>query len=165
VSPITDARARNVNFISRDADWVRFEATIVTDADQTAVAPGYLVRPSWVERGRRHFHYRMDAPILNFYTFLSGRYAVRRDRWRNVAIEVYHHPPHSRNVERMIGAVKKSLDYYTRSSGLTSTGRCASWSFRATPSSRSRSPTPSRTPRGSASSRRWGRRTSTTPSS
>lgn len=117
VSPITDARARNVNFISRDADWVSFEATIVTDADQTAIAPGYLVRPSWVQGGRRHFHYRMDAPILNFYAFLSGRYTVRRDRWRNVAIEVYHHPPHDRNVERMIGAVKKSLDYYTAEFG------------------------------------------------
>ena len=113
---IDDARARNVNFISRDADWVTFDATVVTDADQTAVAPGYLQR-SWKEGGRRYFHYRMDAPILNFYAFLSGRYAVRRDRWRNVAIEVYHHPPHRYNVERMVGAVKKSLDYYTAEFG------------------------------------------------
>jgi ABC-type transport system involved in multi-copper enzyme maturation permease subunit len=113
---IGDARARNVNFISRDADWVDFEATLVTDADQTAVAPGYLQR-SWKQGGRRYFHYRMDAPILNFYAFLSGRYAVRRDRWRNVAIEVYHHPPHGYNVERMVGAVKKSLEYFTAEFG------------------------------------------------
>ncbi|HEY0036536.1 MAG TPA: M1 family aminopeptidase, partial [Longimicrobium sp.] len=116
VSPIGDRRARNVNFISRDADWVAFDATVVTDADQTAVAPGYLQR-SWTEGNRRFFHYRMDAPILNFYAFLSGRYAVRRDRWRNVAIEVYHHPPHTYNVDRMVGAVKKSLDYYTAEFG------------------------------------------------
>ena len=116
VAAIGDARARNVNFISRDADWVTFEATVVTDADQTAVAPGYLQR-SWKEGNRRFFHYRMDAPMLNFYAFLSGRYAVRRDRWRNVAIEVYHHPPHAYNVERMVNAVKKSLDYYTAEFG------------------------------------------------
>jgi aminopeptidase N len=102
--------------ISRDADWVTFEATVVTDADQTAVAPGYLQR-SWKEGNRRFFHYRMDAPILNFYAFLSGRYAVRRDRWRNVAIEVYHHPPHTYNVDRMVGAVRKSLDYFTAEFG------------------------------------------------
>jgi ABC-type transport system involved in multi-copper enzyme maturation permease subunit len=115
-NPIGDARARGVNFIARDADWTDFEATVVTDADQVAVAPGYLQR-TWTEGGRRHFHYRMDAPILNFYAFLSARYAVKRDRWRNVAIEVYHHPPHTYNVDRMIGAVKRSLDYFTAEFG------------------------------------------------
>jgi hypothetical protein len=36
----------------------------------------------------------MDAPILDFYAFQSARYRVRRDRWRNVALEVYYHPGH-----------------------------------------------------------------------
>ena len=113
---IDDARARTRNFVSSDADWIAFDVTVGTSADQTALAPGYL-RRSWTEGGRRYFHYTMDAPILNFYAFLSARYRVRRDSWRNVAIEVYHHPGHEYNVGRMIGATKAALDYCTREFG------------------------------------------------
>jgi aminopeptidase N len=63
----------------------------------------------------------MDAPILNFYSFLSARYQVKRDRWQGadgeVTIEIYHHPGHEYNVDRMIDAVKKSLDYFTSAFG------------------------------------------------
>ena len=48
--------------------------------DQIAIAPGYLQK-EWVENGRRYFHYKMDAPILDIYSIQSARYAVRRDRW------------------------------------------------------------------------------------
>lgn len=51
-----------------------------TDPDQTAIVPGYLQK-KWVAGGRRYFHYRMDAPMLNFYSIQSARYAVRRDQW------------------------------------------------------------------------------------
>ena len=113
---IHDPRARTRNFVSPDADWIAFEVTVSTSADQTAVAPGYLQR-EWRQGGRRFFRYRMDAPMLNFYAFLSARYNVRRDRWRDVAVEVYHHPGHEYNVGRMIESVKASLDYYTREFG------------------------------------------------
>ncbi len=95
-----------------DADWIDFQATISTAPDQTALAPGYLER-EWEEGGRRYFHYTMDSPMLAFYSVLSGRYQVRRDRWGDVAIEVFYHPGHEYNVERMVEAVKRSLDYYT----------------------------------------------------
>jgi aminopeptidase N len=59
----------------------------------------------------------MDAPIFNFFAYLSARYAVERDRWNDVAIEVYYHPAHRFNVARMIDGVKKSLDYFTTNFG------------------------------------------------
>ena len=59
----------------------------------------------------------MDSPILNFYSFLSARYEVKRDTWNGVAIEVLYHPGHTYNVERMIQAVKDSLEYYTKNFG------------------------------------------------
>jgi aminopeptidase N len=59
----------------------------------------------------------MDAPILNFYAFLSARYVVRKDRWRNVAIEVYHHPGHEYNLERMLRATRDALAYNSREFG------------------------------------------------
>ncbi|HEX6749999.1 MAG TPA: M1 family aminopeptidase [Longimicrobium sp.] len=113
---IHDPRARTRNFVSSDADWIAFDVTLGTSAEQTAIAPGYL-RRTWREGDRRYFRYTMDAPILNFYAFLSARYAVRRDRWRDVSIEVYHHPPHGYNVARMIRAAKAALDYCTREFG------------------------------------------------
>jgi ABC-2 type transport system permease protein len=114
---LDDAAARVDNYISNYGDWIDFEATVSTAEDQIALAPGYLQR-EWVEGGRRHFHYRMDVPILNFYAFLSARYAVKRDAWGSgatqVPIEIYHHPGHEYNLEAMIAGVKDSLDYYTR---------------------------------------------------
>ncbi|MDQ3310336.1 MAG: ABC transporter permease, partial [Gemmatimonadota bacterium] len=116
MAPVNDLRARQDSYISNDADWIDFRATVSTSADQIAIAPGYLQR-EWTEGGRRYFAYAMDAPILNFYSFLSARYAVKRDRWNDVAIEVYYHPGHEYNLERMIAATKKSLDYYTANFG------------------------------------------------
>jgi ABC-type transport system involved in multi-copper enzyme maturation permease subunit len=113
---LDDEAARRNSYISRDADWITFETTVSTRPDQIAIAPGYLQR-EWEEGGRRHFHYKMDAPILNFFSYLSADYTVRRDRWNDVAIEVYYHSRHPYNVERMIDAVKKSLDYFTREFG------------------------------------------------
>ncbi|HET9339870.1 MAG TPA: M1 family aminopeptidase [Casimicrobiaceae bacterium] len=104
------------NGITTDADFVTFEATVGTEEGQLAIAPGYLVR-DWSDGGRHYFAYRMDAPILNFYAFQSGRYAVRRDRWNDVAIEVWHHPGHEFNLDRMVAATKDGLDYFTRAFG------------------------------------------------
>jgi hypothetical protein len=104
------------NDIATDADFVTFDATISTDADQWAIAPGYLQR-EWTEGNRRHFAYRMDAPILNFFAVQSARYAVRKDRWHDVAIEVYYQPGHEYNLDRMIAATKAGLDYFTRNFG------------------------------------------------
>jgi len=90
------------NLISSDADWVTLESTVSTSPDQIAIVPGYL-EGEWIAGGRRYFHYKMDAKILDFYSVLSGRYQVRRDRWVNplgalgapspeVSLEIYYHP-------------------------------------------------------------------------
>ncbi|MEN8145382.1 MAG: ABC transporter permease subunit [Gemmatimonadota bacterium] len=109
---IDDDFARRNTYVGVDADWVDFETTVSTSADQIAIAPGSL-QSEWTEGGRRYFHYKMDRPILHFFGYMSGRYEVVRDTWNGVAIEIYHHPGHEYNVARMIDAVKKSLDYFT----------------------------------------------------
>jgi ABC-2 type transport system permease protein len=115
--PIDDQDARRNTYIASDSDWIDFAATVCTEPDQIALAPGYLER-EWTEEGdggqRRCFAYEMDSKILNFYSFLSARYAVRRDQWNDVAIEIYYHPGHEYNTDRMIDATKKSLDYFTK---------------------------------------------------
>ena len=111
-----DAVGLTENGLTNDADFIAFDATIGTAPDQWAIAPGYLQR-EWIENGRRYFHYRMDAPILDFFAFQSARYAVRKDRWNDVAIEIYHQPGHEYNLDRMIGATKAGLDYFTTAFG------------------------------------------------
>jgi ABC-type transport system involved in multi-copper enzyme maturation permease subunit len=113
---VDDLHARRNNELGADADLVEFSTTISTSPDQIAIAPGYLQR-EWVEDGRRYFSYAMDTPIRNVYGFLSADWEVRRDRWRDVDIEVYYHAPHGTNVERMITSVKKSLEYCTTQFG------------------------------------------------
>jgi len=109
---LEDEAARNgIGF--PDADWVDFETTVSTSADQIALAPGYLQR-EWTRNGRRYFHYKMDQPMLAFFCYLSARWEVRRDSWNGVPIEVYYDPQHPYNIDRMVDGVKKSLDYFTR---------------------------------------------------
>ena len=114
--PPTAAGVRDRNYVSHDADWMRFAATVCTAPDQIGLTSGYLQR-EWTENGRRCFAYTMDAPILDLWAVQSARYAVAKDRWRDVDIQVLYHPAHAFNVKRMIDATKKSLDYYTEHFG------------------------------------------------
>ncbi len=92
-----------------NVDRVNFETIVSTSVDQIAVAPGYLQK-EWRQDGRRYFHYKMDAPIWNFYSYMSADYKRKTDRWNNVDIEVYY--LHDYNVDVMIDATKQSLDYF-----------------------------------------------------
>ncbi|NIP83898.1 MAG: ABC transporter permease subunit, partial [Gemmatimonadetes bacterium] len=117
MAPQSDSVNLARTYISGEGDWIDFETVVSTSADQVALAPGYLER-EWTEDGRRYFHYAMDAPILPFWSYLSADWAIARDRWNDsVDIVVYYHPDHAYNVERMIEASKKSLDYFTREFG------------------------------------------------
>lgn len=112
MAPTTDTIAQKNNYISRDADWITFETTVSTSGDQIAIAPGYLQK-QWTSEGRNYFHYKMDQKMLNFYAYNSARYEVKKEKWNDVNVEIYYHKGHEYNVDRMISAVKKSLDYYT----------------------------------------------------
>ena len=110
---VNDSLARMNTYISSDADWINFECTLSTSNDQTAIAPGYLIK-KWKQDDRNYFHYKMDCKILNFYSFLSARYEVKHDKWKDVAIEIYYNKGHEYNLDRMIKGIKKGLDYYTK---------------------------------------------------
>jgi ABC-type transport system involved in multi-copper enzyme maturation permease subunit len=115
---IHDPRARQIPRMGR----IHLDATIGTSAGQTAVAPGRLLR-SWTKDGRRYFQYQTEAPVLDFFSVLSSRYAVREGAWtdprtgREVEIRVIHHPDHAVNVDRIIRIARTSLDYFTAQFG------------------------------------------------
>ncbi len=108
--------ARGNTYLSNCSDWVDVETIISTSADQIAIAPGSLIK-SWDEHGRRYFHYKLDHASVNFYSFMSARYAVATSRWQDVDVEVYYHPEHQWNVENMLRSIRASLQYYTENFG------------------------------------------------
>lgn len=116
VADIHDMEARRNNYISNDADWVTYDSVISTSGDQTAVAPGELVR-QWTEGGRRFFQYRTRARTIHLWSALSARYRVMRDRWNDVDLGIYYHPGHEYDLARMMKGLKDALTYCTQSFG------------------------------------------------
>ena len=116
MAPRDDATELQHNYIRRDSDFIGFRATVCTVPDQLGVAPGYLER-EWTENGRRCFRYVMDQPILNFFSVLSARYEVRRAEWNGVKLEIYFHPTHPYNVDRMMAGMKDALAYCSEAFG------------------------------------------------
>ncbi|HEX6644096.1 MAG TPA: M1 family aminopeptidase [Gemmatimonadales bacterium] len=93
-----------------------FEAIVGTDIDQVAVAPGEL-RRTWIEGGRRYFHYASDIPITGSSLFFSADYAVERDRWSDVDVSVFHHPAHAANVDRLLRGARAAMEYFSAEFG------------------------------------------------
>ncbi len=100
-------------YLAPDAMKIEFNALVSTSEDQVIVAPGYL-KKEWQEKGRYYAQYHTDTPILHFYSFLSARYEVVRDQWKDVKIEVFHHKGHDKNVDQMIASAKESLAYFSK---------------------------------------------------
>ena len=104
-----------------DADYVTFEGTVSTAPDQIAILPGYLQK-EWEENGRKYYTYKMEGEMDFFYNISSAEYDVHRETWTGkngdkVAIEIYHHPTHTYNMDRFVKGVKKSMDYFSENYG------------------------------------------------
>ncbi|MFT7606696.1 MAG: ABC-2 type transport system permease protein, partial [Saprospiraceae bacterium] len=106
------------NLLTDDSDRLNLEVIMSTTPDQIAIAPGYLQK-EWEENGRKYFHYKMDEPILGFFSFVSAKYEILKDVWMNkkgepVNLEIYYHKGHDLNIDRMMMGMKKSLDYFSK---------------------------------------------------
>ncbi|MGB7728650.1 MAG: hypothetical protein WBL50_11495, partial [Candidatus Acidiferrum sp.] len=104
------------SYLPGHSDWIDISAVISTTPDQTAIAPGSLVR-EWQQDGRRYFEYKLDHPSMNMYCFVSGRYEIARQEWNGIQLEVYYLKEQPWNVARMMNSMKKSLDYYIKNFG------------------------------------------------
>jgi aminopeptidase N len=114
---LEDEGARANHYLRHDSDWVNAELAVTTDADQVPVAPGRKISDE-TKDGRRTLRTRTEAPILQAFSMQSARYAEKRDAWspksgEPVALAVYYHPAHEHNVQRMLDAMKVSLDVFT----------------------------------------------------
>jgi aminopeptidase N len=120
-----EAGARQYQSRFRDGDRIHVETIVGTAADQIAVVPGML-RRSWTENGRRYVHYASRIPETFAASVFSAKYAVAKGQWtpsvggssrESVALEIFHHPRHRANLDRMMSGMQAALDYYTSAFG------------------------------------------------
>ncbi len=111
---LEDTSAQSENYIR--ADWVNSRITISTASDQVPIAPGNKVSDE-IFGSRRIAIFESPAPILNFFSVQSARYAVAEDTFGDVQLSVYHDPRHAWNVPGMLTAMKASLGYFTKNFG------------------------------------------------
>ncbi|PWF44369.1 M1 family aminopeptidase [Massilia glaciei] len=116
---LEDQQARNSNYwklFGFDADLIDFETTVSTSAGQTAIAPGRLEK-RWKKDGRNYFQYKMDRPILPFFSYQSAAWEVKKAAWNGLPIEVYYDKKHAYNIDSMVKGTQRALDYYTANFG------------------------------------------------
>jgi ABC-2 type transport system permease protein len=112
LSPRGDPYYKDVNLFSPESDWINYHAVVSTSEDQIAISPGYLKR-DWIEGGRHYYEYDMaGTKVADFFAFQSGRYAIKRDRWKNVNLEIYYTPGHEFDLNDMMASSKAGLAYY-----------------------------------------------------
>jgi len=86
------------------------DVTVSTEPDQTVIVPGYLQK-QWVKNKRAYFYYKTAEQVFPFFSVVSGRYKVKRDKYKNINLEVFYHPDHSYNVPVMMKSLKDGLAY------------------------------------------------------
>ncbi|HMJ47746.1 MAG TPA: M1 family aminopeptidase, partial [Ferruginibacter sp.] len=90
-------------------DFIHFDAVVSTEGNQYAVGPGHLLK-QWFLSNRNYFHYTAsDIPFR--FALSSARYAIKKDLYNNIPIEIYYHPTHNTNVDKLISNVKKTIEY------------------------------------------------------
>ncbi|MDD7914030.1 ABC transporter permease/M1 family aminopeptidase [Polaribacter ponticola] len=103
-----------------DSAGIQFEMVVGTAIDQTAIAPGNLLK-NWQENNRNYFHYKMDTQMNNFYAIVSAKYEVKKETWlqtidsvkKPIDLEIFYHKEHDYNIDRMMKSMKASFDYYS----------------------------------------------------
>lgn len=96
-------------------EFISFDAMISTSADQTAISIGELLR-NYSKNDRNYFHYKAYNVPFRF-AVSSGKYALQKSKYNNIAIEIFYDPKHNQNISHLINSVKKTLQYCEASFG------------------------------------------------
>ncbi|NRB47907.1 MAG: hypothetical protein HRU41_09575 [Saprospiraceae bacterium] len=87
-----------------------FETIISTDSPQKAVAPGNLI-DSWEEDSRAYFHYKSQAPINHFYSYISANYQLLQRQVDSVMLSVFYDEGQAYNVDLIVEVMEQTLAY------------------------------------------------------
>jgi hypothetical protein len=92
------------------AAFTTMDIVVSTNGDQRAIGVGELAK-EWRKNGRSYFQYKSARPMPFRFAFSSARYAVKKDMYANIPIEVYYDERHAVNVDSLIANVKRTLEY------------------------------------------------------
>jgi hypothetical protein len=113
MAPRGDPYYSKTNLFRPDSEWVSYHTVVSTSGNQMAISPGYLQR-QWTQDGRNYYEYSMGSTEINdFFSYLSGRYTIKRDKWQDVNLEIYYSPQHTYVLDKMLSSSKRGLGYYT----------------------------------------------------
>ncbi|MFA8299092.1 MAG: M1 family aminopeptidase [Hyphomicrobiales bacterium] len=114
-----DQFSNQFNVLNKASDFVRYSLIVGTSDDQVPVAPGKIIR-EWKENNRIYKEFRIDVPIMNFFSVLSAPYEIAEDTWtspidgKTIPLKIYHHKNHKYNIETMFNSMKNSLSFYSK---------------------------------------------------
>lgn len=97
-------------------EWVQYESTISTAADEKVISIGDL-QQEWTEKGRNYFSYKSLQPVPFMFAIASANYKVINYKHKNVSVSLFCKDRQNPNIAEMLKAVNNSLDYYTASYG------------------------------------------------
>jgi len=95
---------------SRKYELIDFETTISTVPDQQVLTVGELQK-SWQANNRRYFSYKTTKPINFMFALSSARYAVKKERYKGIALSIYYQQGQEYNLASIFKGIKDALDY------------------------------------------------------
>ena len=95
---------------SRKYELIDLETTISTEKDQQVLTVGELQK-TWTANKRRYFSYKTSTPINFMFALSSGRYAVKKEKYKGVDLSIYYQLGQEYNLKSMFKGMKDALDY------------------------------------------------------
>ncbi len=89
---------------------INFETIISTHKNQTAIAPGDLIR-QWENENRNFYHYKTSENIIGVINYFSAHYKTKKVDHNGISIEQYYHPKHEFNIQNTEDNTTLALDY------------------------------------------------------
>ena len=112
--PKKDSVKVNDSYLQLDSKFnfenVKFETLISTSKNQTAISSGSLIK-QWQKDDRNYYHYKASDTINSMIAYFSARYTVKKEVYKGIQLELFHHPNHTQNVDEMIRVAKATIDY------------------------------------------------------
>ncbi len=99
-------------FESVQSDGLSWDMVISTDADQTVVGPGKLVK-RWQDKGRNYARFQSASAGKIDFKIISARFAVKRLDCDGLGCVLFYHPQHTYNIAVFAEALQKIVPWFS----------------------------------------------------
>ncbi|MBU2492083.1 MAG: hypothetical protein KJ571_05605 [Bacteroidetes bacterium] len=114
--PALNNKKKLEDYKPQNYNRINFETIISTSADQQIVTTGQL-KKMWSKNKRNYFHYKEENPITFMFAIASANYKVLETLYNGIDIKLYYYDKHYYNTDKIINALKTSLNYFENNFG------------------------------------------------